>query len=92
MVLPPRRLAERIDQPVLFVGNGIAPYRSLLSAALGRTALFASSRFQHPRAAVVGRLGLDRFIRGQSVALETLEPIYVRPSEAELKRRQRDLS
>jgi tRNA threonylcarbamoyladenosine biosynthesis protein TsaB len=92
MVLPPQRLAERIDAAVLFVGNGIEPYRSVLSRTLGHRALFASQRFRYPRAAVVAQLGLARLARGRTDVLETLEPLYVRPSEAELKKRHRGMS
>jgi len=87
MVLPPDRLAERIDRPVLFVGNGIEPYRAVLGGKLGRRALFASGRFRYPRADMVAQLALTRLARGRTDVLETLEPLYVRSSEAELKKR-----
>jgi tRNA A37 threonylcarbamoyladenosine modification protein TsaB len=40
-----------------------------------------------PSPACVGALGLERLRRGDTVAAAALEPIYLRPSEAELKRR-----
>jgi tRNA threonylcarbamoyladenosine biosynthesis protein TsaB len=89
LVLPPDRLAERIGEPVLFAGNGIEPYRQALETALGRRALFASDRFHYPRAGAVAALGLIRLARGRADALETLEPRYVRASEAEIKHRER---
>lgn len=92
LVLPPDRLAGRIDEPVLFIGSGIEPYRPLLSAALGRTALFASKRFHAPRAGAVAELALLRLAEGRPDAMETLEPRYVRPSEAEVKKREREAS
>ncbi len=92
LALAPERLADRIDQPVLFVGNGIDPYRRVLSAALGRRALFASGRYRYPRARVVAELARPRLARGQGDALEALEPRYVRPSEAEIRRQERGSS
>jgi len=92
LALTPGRLAERIDEPVLFAGNGIDPYRQVLEAALGRRALFAAGRFRFPRAEAVAELGLIRLARGQADTLETLEPRYVRPSEAEVKKRKKDES
>jgi hypothetical protein len=38
-------------------------------------------------AAVVGWLGEERLLRGETVAAAALVPTYLRPSEAELKRR-----
>jgi tRNA threonylcarbamoyladenosine biosynthesis protein TsaB len=86
MVLRPGALAEMISQRVLFLGSGVDLYRDVLTAALGKKAMFASARFRHPRAAEVGKLGLKRLVGGQVEDLDSLEPKYVRPSEAELKK------
>jgi hypothetical protein len=40
-----------------------------------------------PSAAVVGWLGEERLRRGDTVGPADLVPLYLRPSEAELKRR-----
>lgn len=89
LVLPPRALAQMIAEKVLFLGNGVDRYRNLLAELLESKALFASDRFRHPRAAAVGMLGLRRLARGQIDDLNGLEPLYVRPSEAELKKLSR---
>jgi tRNA threonylcarbamoyladenosine biosynthesis protein TsaB len=86
LVLPPHDLAEHVHDPVLFVGNGSEVYGPLLRELLGAKAVFASRRFRFPRAAVIGRLGLSRLALGQADALDTLEPLYLRPSEAEMKK------
>jgi hypothetical protein len=39
-----------------------------------------------PSPAIVGALGADRLRRGQTVSGAALAPVYLRPSEAELKR------
>jgi tRNA threonylcarbamoyladenosine biosynthesis protein TsaB len=84
-VLSPRALGGEISQRVLFLGTGVELYREVLEEILGKRALFASARFRYPRAAQVGRLGLRRLAQGQIEDPDTLEPRYVRPSEAELK-------
>jgi hypothetical protein len=40
-----------------------------------------------PSPSAVGVLGLERLAAGQTVGAGDLVPIYLRPSEAELKRR-----
>ena len=40
-----------------------------------------------PSPACVGLLGLERLRRGETVVAAALAPLYLRPSEAELKRR-----
>lgn len=87
LALAPRALAELIDERVLFLGNGLDLYGDLLADLLGEKAVFASKRFRYPRAAAVGRLGLRLLAQGQAGDLDELEPLYVRPSEAERKRR-----
>jgi tRNA threonylcarbamoyladenosine biosynthesis protein TsaB len=87
LVLPPQALAELIDEKVLFLGNGVDVYGDLLADLLGKRAVFASKRFRHPRAAAVGHIGLRLLAQGQADDLDELEPLYVRSSEAEQKRR-----
>jgi tRNA threonylcarbamoyladenosine biosynthesis protein TsaB len=89
LVMDPRLLAEMIHQKVFFLGNGVDLYRDLLADLLGEKAAFAPAQLRHPRAAMVGRVGLRLLERGQSDSLDELEPLYVRPSEAELKKHGR---
>ncbi len=89
LVLAPRDLACMITERVLFLGTGVDLYRDLMMELLGKKVLFASAHFRHPRASAVGRLGLRRLARGQADDLDRLEPLYVRPSQAELIRKGR---
>ena len=52
---------------------------------LKENALFAPCFFNHPRAAIAGVLGLNNFNKGEILELENFHPIYIRPSEAEIK-------
>ena len=73
-------LAARLTEPVIGVGDAGALVRSpwmTLAQPLRRGA----------SAAVVGWLGHQRLRRGETVSPAQLVPLYLRPSEAELKRR-----
>lgn len=87
--LVPEALVERISQPTLFVGDGWRVYGTFLREALGGLAISPpASRGASP--AAVADLGRRRLLRGEKDSVEALVPRYIRPSEAELKRRERD--
>jgi tRNA threonylcarbamoyladenosine biosynthesis protein TsaB len=79
LALAPEALAGRLDEPTLLLGDGapavVSPHARRVAPALGT-----------PSPAAVGVLGLARLRRGESVAPAALAPLYLRPSEAELKR------
>jgi tRNA threonylcarbamoyladenosine biosynthesis protein TsaB len=80
LALAPAALAVRLTEPVILLGDG---------AHLVRTphARLAPPHRRVPSPAAVGVLGLARLERGERVAAADLTPIYLRPSEAELKHR-----
>lgn len=80
LAIAPADLAARIDEPVILVGDAAA---SIVSP-LARLAPVAR---RLPSPACVGQLGLERLARGDVVAPADLAPLYLRPSEAELRRR-----
>ncbi len=84
LALPPERLCQRIDEPVLFLGDGLGPYGELFRQKLGKLARFAPASLFYPRPAAVGRLGVEQFARGEFLDLAAAAPLYVRPSEAEI--------
>ncbi len=73
-------LAARLQEPTVLLGDGAPAIRS----AHARLAPFAC---RLPSPASVGALGLARLVQGQTVDAARLVPLYLRPSEAELKRR-----
>jgi tRNA threonylcarbamoyladenosine biosynthesis protein TsaB len=73
-------LAARLVEPVIGVGDGAALVGSPWMA-------LAQPVRRGPSAAVVGWLGRERLRRGETVDPADLVPFYLRPSEAELKRR-----
>jgi tRNA threonylcarbamoyladenosine biosynthesis protein TsaB len=80
LALAPADLARRLDEPVIVLGEAAdqvdSPYaRRIRPPRRG------------PSPAAVGFLGHSRLAMGDTIAPADLVPIYLRPSEAELKRR-----
>jgi tRNA threonylcarbamoyladenosine biosynthesis protein TsaB len=80
LALSPEALASRLAEPTILVGD-----RAHVIAS--RHARVAPPHRLVPSAAAVGVLGLARFRAGQIVSAGELSPFYLRPPEAELKRR-----
>jgi tRNA threonylcarbamoyladenosine biosynthesis protein TsaB len=80
LALAPEALAALLSEPTLLAGDG----------ALRVVSSFARTvppPRRLPSPACVGALGLERLRRGDTVTPAALTPLYLRPSEAELKRR-----
>jgi len=82
--LPPERAAAGLLPPVILLGDGIDACRPWLSAEV-RIAPVAQ---RMPSAATVGELGHAALAAGGGVEAESVAPLYLRPSEAELKARR----
>jgi tRNA threonylcarbamoyladenosine biosynthesis protein TsaB len=80
LALPLATLAERLTEPTILLGERA-------QAIPSRHARVAPPHRRMPSAASVGVLGLARFHAGDVVSAAALSPFYLRPSEAELKRR-----
>ena len=77
-------LVAELDPPFIGVGNGFLPYSEILQQGLGDRLNWLDERSWGPRATVLGELAkLQYDLRGAD-DLETLEPRYFRPSEAEM--------
>jgi tRNA threonylcarbamoyladenosine biosynthesis protein TsaB len=87
LALPPRAAAERLEPPVIVLGDGVAACLPFLPH-LGAGLRVAPASHASPSAALVGLLGHAMLASGDTVAAESLEPLYLRPSEAELKARR----
>jgi tRNA threonylcarbamoyladenosine biosynthesis protein TsaB len=79
-LLSPADAAARIPADALVVGDGVAPYGD---AFAGRTASTAPARAD---ATQVARLALGRLERGERDPIDAVVPLYLRKTEAELKR------
>jgi len=87
LLLSPGNLAAKVSpHPAIFLGDGIPLCRETLERALGQgNCLFAPSHLWGVRAEVVAMLGRELLSRGEVLDLATFGPLYIRPSEAELK-------
>ncbi len=80
--LRPADLARRLVAPIVLVGDAAEVYRDVL-APHARLLPFAT---HHPRGSAVARLGAELLARGGGRNPGDVEPVYVRPPEAELTR------
>jgi tRNA threonylcarbamoyladenosine biosynthesis protein TsaB len=81
-----REFLQCIDEEVIFVGDGSVKYAGLISDMLPGKCYFASGCHQYVRAAVVGVLGKKKYSEGDVLDSVTFAPVYLRASEAEMKR------
>lgn len=82
----PDRLFSQIQQPTVFLGDGVTTHEGLLRSQLKELALLPPLAGRGGRAAAVAELGRRRVLRGDREDIARLTPHYLRPSEAELKR------
>jgi len=85
MAINPESLLPRIPDRTLIVGEGGGAYQEIFSRLKDKIRI-AGFEFDHPRAAIIGRLGLERLKKGESDSLDSLTPVYLRPSDAEISR------
>jgi len=84
VVADPEKVVSNLESPTLFVGNGAVLYRSLITKNLGARAHFAPWTFTAPRASLAADLLLEAYRQGEVIPLESLAPLYIRLSEAEI--------
>jgi tRNA threonylcarbamoyladenosine biosynthesis protein TsaB len=80
--LAPAALAARLRPGCILVGDAGDVY----GAILGPRAALRPFATHHPRGGVVARLGWQRLGDGAAEPVGPLEPVYVRPPDAELPR------
>ena len=83
--LPVQKLLEFLqdrDEDIWFVGDGLGVYGEELGAALGGRFKTAPDHLKLPNAAAAAELGLKTWHKG--LQQDTVEPLYLRRSEAEL--------
>jgi len=68
---------------VIFLGDGVPPYRSLITDKMMAGCSFAPEFLSRQRAASVAALGMEMFKEGKTVPAEEHAPVYLRASQAE---------
>ncbi len=74
---------QRLDKPVVFLGEKAVAKADEIKAA-GGNIIMAMPHVVMPRAANVAMLGLDLLAKGKQDDVMSLEPLYIRRSEAEI--------
>ena len=83
--IKPEDLVRSIKEQTIFLGDGAKTYRDFLLDSLSSLALFPSAPLHLSHGSMVAKLGSELLQRGECLDLSTFAPIYVRPSEAEMK-------
>lgn len=95
-VMPPEQLPGLLrdvgDRPVIFAGEGVLRYRDIISSGMGERAIFAPFPHQAGRAANGTLLALESLRRGETLEPARLLPVYLRASEAEYAKMDRQKS
>jgi tRNA threonylcarbamoyladenosine biosynthesis protein TsaB len=81
----PEELVAQIREKTIFIGDGTRAYGDYFRNTLPSLALFPSLPLRVPHGSVVATLGLELLQRGETLDVPAFIPIYVRPSEAEMK-------
>lgn len=79
-----------LDHEVIFLGDGVAVYREKLEALLTIPFSFAPAHVNRQRAAAVGALAEVYYKEGKIQTAEEHEPEYLRKSQAERERAERE--
>lgn len=88
-VASPAEFLKSLTGPSLFIGEGAEKYRDLITKTMGADAIFAPWHVHQPRASAGALLAAELFCQGKSIAPAELNPLYIRPSEAELSKLQK---
>ncbi|MGI6434537.1 MAG: tRNA (adenosine(37)-N6)-threonylcarbamoyltransferase complex dimerization subunit type 1 TsaB [Syntrophomonadaceae bacterium] len=70
---------------VIMLGDGVAPYYDYFASCLGKRLLPVSPHLMLPRAAALGSLAWQAVETGKLEDAQTVKPLYIRLSEAEVR-------
>jgi len=90
LVSPPERIIQRIQSSVergrcLFIGDGTRAYGDMIKDTLGDLGHLTLGEAYPSTASAVARLGEEKILSEGGASPGALVPLYLRPSEAELK-------
>ena len=86
-------IAEKLNalgREVIFLGDGVPVYRKTLAEVMKIPYSFAPAHMNRQRAAVVGALGIRYFKMGRYETAAEHKPDYLRLSQAERERKERE--
>ena len=83
--IPPEDLVRQIKEQTIFLGDGVRTYGDFLLNCLPSLAILPSAPFHVSHGSMVAKLGMELLRKGEHLNLSAFSPLYVRPSEAEMK-------
>jgi tRNA threonylcarbamoyladenosine biosynthesis protein TsaB len=81
---PPDEFLARLTEPTVFLGDGCVRYRDQLLAHFPK-AKVAATDYWWPRAATLGRIGRERFLRGERDDPGRIVPMYLYPFDCSVR-------
>ena len=81
----PETLVKKINEPTIFLGDGVKTYGDFLLNSLPSSAIFPPAPLHVSHGSMVAKLGFELLQKGEHLNLSTFSPLYIRPSEAEMK-------
>ncbi len=88
-VLAPDRLLQQLKGAVALVGDGVPLYKPLIGEILADKALLPIAAAHQPRVSQAAWLGWQAYGAGDLTTAADLLPIYIRPSDAELSKKNK---
>lgn len=85
MVVSPHEFFSWLEEPCVFLGDGLGRYGDLLQERCGPKIRLLPFTSHHPRGGVIAQMGWERLHRGEADDLGALVPRYVRRPDAEFK-------
>ena len=82
---------EFLGEKVIFLGDGVPVYRSIIEEKIINTHFYASANISKQRAGSVAVLGKMYYNVGITETAENHEPVYLRLSQAERERNEKNL-
>lgn len=83
-------ILNSMGEPVIFLGDGVPVFRSRIEETLTVRALFAPAHVNRQRASAVAALGTVYFKEGKTETAMEHKPDYLRKSQAEREREERE--
>lgn len=82
-VFTPDKAVSGINEPCIFVGNGVVLYKDVIESIVGEFASFALPYYSVIRASTVAFLGIEKLEKKENGVDDNLIPCYIRRSDAE---------
>lgn len=83
---------KQTDKEIMFLGDGVSVFADYIKQALGERVVFAQRMDRMNLAASVAEIGYQKMLKGETCGYAELTPKYLRLSQAERERLEREES